>query len=429
MYNILIVDDEPMICKGISLILRQSDIEIGELYTAENGFEALDYFRLEKVDLVITDIQMENMNGIELMETIFVENSTIPIIVLSAHGEFEYAQKAMKFGAKEYIVKPVVPHHLIQIVGGLLKHKESEIRLASEAAFNRRFYLEETNPKQHMLLNELVTEGLDALEIEALFQSLGFRMEGPYFSLFTIQLHLKKAGKTDGDIHSLRDRNLLKYACYNVVEETISSWDKLLFYSPNGTLTVVLQLSAKELDSSIKSSSLTTIGHQLHTHLLEYLNVQSTIGISTIREGLFSWTDLYKEAAAALRMTEIHHDHHVFLAEDVSDKQTTEDHNADIQEARLYIDMHFSTKGLKLQDIADAVHLSPNYLSYLFKKVLHITIWDYLTKQRMEEGKRLLLTTDKRRYEIADEIGYESPEHFSKMFKKYFGYNLSEIKK
>ncbi|MGO4180097.1 response regulator [Paenibacillus sp. TAF43_2] len=429
MYNILIVDDEPMICKGISSILRQSDIQIGELFTAGNGFEALDYFRLEKIDLIITDIQMEHMNGIELMETIFVENSAVPIIVLSAHGEFAYAQKAMKFGAKEYIVKPVMPKQLIQIVGGLLRHKESELRTASDAAFNRKFYLEETNPKQHMLLNELITEGLGESEVEALFQSLGLKMEGPCFCLFTIQLHLKNAGKTDKDIQSLRDRNLLKYACYNVVEETISSWDKLLFYSPNGALTVVLQLSAKELDHSMRSSLLTTIGQQLHAHLLEYLNVQCTIGISTIKEGLYSWAELYKEAISALKMTEVHHDHHVFLAEDVSDKKSTEDHNGDIQEARGYIDKHFSKKGMKLQDIADAVHLSPNYLSYLFKKVLNITIWDYLTKQRMEAGRRLLLTTDMRRYEIADEIGYESPEHFSKMFKKYFGYNLSDLKK
>jgi YesN/AraC family two-component response regulator len=57
-----------------------------------------------------------------------------------------------------------------------------------------------------------------------------------------------------------------------------------------------------------------------------------------------------------------------------------------------------------------------------------INLWDYVTKLRMEEGKRLILTTDKRRYEISDEIGYESPEHFSKIFKKHFGVNPSEIK-
>jgi len=64
----------------------------------------------------------------------------------------------------------------------------------------------------------------------------------------------------------------------------------------------------------------------------------------------------------------------------------------------------------------------------LFKKTSGINLWDYVTQLRMNEAKRLLLTTDLRRYEISDEIGYESPEHFSKIFKKHFGVNPSEIK-
>ncbi|MNI86295.1 HTH-type transcriptional regulator YesS [compost metagenome] len=78
--------------------------------------------------------------------------------------------------------------------------------------------------------------------------------------------------------------------------------------------------------------------------------------------------------------------------------------------------------------MADSVHLSPNYLSYLFKKIKGMNLWDYVTKLRMEEGKRLLLTTDMRRYEIAEAVGYESPEHFSKIFKKHFGISPSEVK-
>jgi two-component system response regulator YesN len=93
-----------------------------------------------------------------------------------------------------------------------------------------------------------------------------------------------------------------------------------------------------------------------------------------------------------------------------------------------YINNNFRQKGLKLQEIADIICLSSNYLSYLFKKIVGINLWDYVTKLRMEEAKRLILTTDMRRYEIADEIGYESPEHFGKIFKKYFGVNPSEFK-
>ncbi|GAB2700971.1 hypothetical protein GCM10027018_20360 [Paenibacillus thermoaerophilus] len=68
-------------------------------------------------------------------------------------------------------------------------------------------------------------------------------------------------------------------------------------------------------------------------------------------------------------------------------------------------------------------------MSYLFKKNTGINLWEYVIKLRMEESRRLLLQTDLRRYEIAERVGYESPEHFSKMFKKYYGLSPSELKK
>jgi two-component system response regulator YesN len=150
--------------------------------------------------------------------------------------------------------------------------------------------------------------------------------------------------------------------------------------------------------------------------------------------------DIYKEANEAIHWSEVHKDHPVFYIEDFGkhegppvagsnvSNQIDEDNNGFIHSTIQYIDKNFRQKGLKLHDIADSVYLSPNYLSYLFKKIVGINLWDYVTKLRMEEGKRLILTTDKRRYEISDEIGYESPEHFSKIFKKYFGVNPSEIK-
>jgi two-component system response regulator YesN len=79
--------------------------------------------------------------------------------------------------------------------------------------------------------------------------------------------------------------------------------------------------------------------------------------------------------------------------------------------------------------VAQRNHVSPNYLSYLFKKKTGFNLWEYVIKLRMEESRRLLTTTDLRRYEISEQVGYESPEHFSKIFKKYFGMSPSELKK
>jgi two-component system response regulator YesN len=464
----LVVDDEPMICKGVASILLNADIAITEIFIAHNGFEALDFIRLEKIDLILTDIQMEQMNGIELIETIFVENPGIPIIVLSAHGEFEYAQKALRFGVKEYIVKPVNPLELIQVTKALLLERETRLRSLSDATFNHKFSFEDMATNRNYILNELVSEGINESEIDEIFTYLGYRFDGPYYSMLVIRLDLTKAGLFENDITSFRDRNLLKYASLNVIEETLEKWESIVFYSSSNTISVVLQFSEEEMNSTTRLNQQTMIAQLLHNHLLTFINMKSVIGISRIKAGIKSWLEIYQEATEAIRWSEIHRDHNVFYIEDFGKhgeallkwgsraaesiietpvnqraqsighvisklddmitSQIDEDNNSFIHSTIQYIDKNFRQKGLKLQEIADSVYLSPNYLSYLFKKIVGINLWDYVTKLRMEEGKRLILTTDKRRYEISDEIGYESPEHFSKIFKKHFGINPSEIK-
>jgi two-component system response regulator YesN len=94
-----------------------------------------------------------------------------------------------------------------------------------------------------------------------------------------------------------------------------------------------------------------------------------------------------------------------------------------------FIRLHFRNPALKIQDIANEVHFSTAYLSYLFKREMHKNLWDYVTELRIDEAKRLLTTTDKKRYEVAYEVGYESPEHFGRMFKRYAGLSPAEYRK
>ncbi|WP_217594495.1 response regulator [Cohnella sp. GbtcB17] len=108
MYTVLVVDDEAIVCRGIKDSLEASDLNISQVLTAWNGYEALDYVRMESVDLVLTDIQMDGMNGIELMESILSEKPDIPVVVISAHDEFQYAQHCIRLGARDYLIKPVL---------------------------------------------------------------------------------------------------------------------------------------------------------------------------------------------------------------------------------------------------------------------------------------------------------------------------------
>src|SRR5690606_13427237 len=94
-----------------------------------------------------------------------------------------------------------------------------------------------------------------------------------------------------------------------------------------------------------------------------------------------------------------------------------------------YIRQHYRNPALKIQDIADEVHFSPAYLGYLFKRETKKNVWDVVTELRIEEAKRLLAATKKKRYEIAYEVGYESTEHFSRMFKRCTGVSPADYRK
>jgi YesN/AraC family two-component response regulator len=115
MIKVMIVDDEPYIRQGIQILINwvQYGFEIcGE---ASNGKEAIELMKGMNVDLVITDIKMPEMNGIELIEYTWEHISDkIRFIILSGYYEFEYAKKAIKYDVADYILKPVQQEELIR---------------------------------------------------------------------------------------------------------------------------------------------------------------------------------------------------------------------------------------------------------------------------------------------------------------------------
>ncbi|MBO9600477.1 MAG: response regulator, partial [Cohnella sp.] len=121
--KILVVDDEPNVSNGIKDFLLDSDLDVTHVETALNGFEAIDYLRMDAFDLVLTDIQMGRMSGIELMETIRMEQPELPFVVISAHEKFDFAAKSLRLGAHDYLVKPVEREHLLRIVREVLGQK------------------------------------------------------------------------------------------------------------------------------------------------------------------------------------------------------------------------------------------------------------------------------------------------------------------
>ncbi|MFD0680398.1 MULTISPECIES: response regulator transcription factor [unclassified Paenibacillus] len=107
MFRILIADDEPMIRKGLQKLIQQSGQPIASLRLAENGADALQQIQEERPDFLFTDIRMPKMDGLELCRQVAELDPDIHIVVVSGYNDFEYAQKCVSYGVKEYILKPI----------------------------------------------------------------------------------------------------------------------------------------------------------------------------------------------------------------------------------------------------------------------------------------------------------------------------------
>lgn len=114
--KILVVDDEKFIRTGISLILEDTFKEQVEVIQAKNGKEAIEIIENREFDIIISDINMPFINGIDLIKEIRKSNQDVEVIVISGYDVFEYARQCMKYGVKNYLLKPINDEELIDIV-------------------------------------------------------------------------------------------------------------------------------------------------------------------------------------------------------------------------------------------------------------------------------------------------------------------------
>ncbi|NHN31443.1 response regulator transcription factor [Paenibacillus agricola] len=114
--RMLIVDDEPIICQGLRLTIPWETIGVEVAGEAYDGIEALQFVADEPIDLILTDIHMEGMDGLELAKKLKEKQPQIRIIILSGYDDFEYARRALRLGIEDYLLKPVNIDELMTMV-------------------------------------------------------------------------------------------------------------------------------------------------------------------------------------------------------------------------------------------------------------------------------------------------------------------------
>lgn len=311
--KVLLVDDEPFILQGLKILIDWEQEGFEVVKTAANGEEALEYLRGEQVDLIIADIKMPVVTGLELLEKIRGEKiSDAHFVILSGYADFEYARKAIRYDCTDYILKPVDREELLKVL-----NKVQVLRRADNQKKQSSREMEQAYLSRHLI----------AL-IQGKFDSVNLNINYLLFQL----IHLA----------SEQDDGVNQEEILRLISE--SSFEKGVMRGSKAHLTRFACEYGDYLSQLRKNVSRGVLGE------IE----------REIRENY--------------------------------------------------------AKNITLKSLSEKYYVNSAYLGQLFRKKNGQSFKDYLNNYRMERAADLLLHTDKKIVEIAEEVGYHDLDYFVNRF-------------
>ncbi len=406
MLKTLVVDDEYLVRAGICQTIDWSERGVEIVGQADNGEDGLELALLHRPDVIITDIRMPYMNGLELIAKVKEHKLDSGIIVLSGYDEFQYAQTAMQYGASTYLLKPVDIEQLAEAVlkvGREARERQSasdKLDLLSRelGTIAGRFWLD-------LLLGELPDD-------EALREKLTLLRLDPS-DLFPLAAVVVSAAKPDESATPELATALPQQIAHHLEAHSINALACQRTSPRQWTAVVSL---GEDTDSAF--SRIRSFGEELTRDVGE-----TAVGIGTPAT---RWEELrvsYESASSAADRAFSGHAQVLMAGERAEDGFRRE-----IRAALAYIRTHYADN-VTVEKVAAEVYVSPTHLMHLFRKELDKTFSECLTEYRIEMAKRMLRDPKYRVYEVGDLVGFGDSKYFSQVFKKMTGMPPSEYAK
>ncbi|GKX32092.1 DNA-binding response regulator [Vallitalea longa] len=290
MYSLLVVEDEKWIRKGIVHKLKKIDVPFDMIYDAKNGIDALEIIEEKHIDIIITDICMPDMNGIELIRKVKNLNEEIEFIIISGYSEFRYAEAAINMGVKSYLLKPTTEEDLITALSKAVAHIEEKKQynnLSKEniniKIFNDKLqYEKEINTlfKSHDKSSAFLQE-----KYPSMYNSSKFKL-----IILNINFNTKDENKNKYyDINEVK-KNIFDYLVNNIHYDNYCAFNNIYILNQ----IFILVWGDK---NNVKSTS-NRVSKKIFYECLESAMITKTIGISSILDRIND--ELYKSAKKAL---------------------------------------------------------------------------------------------------------------------------------
>lgn len=290
MPKILIVDDEKIFRKGLRAMITSLDPEWEIVGDASDGYEALDRAEMLQPDVILTDIRMPRMDGIALQRVVKERFPQMECIVVSGYEDFTYALQSMRYGAKDYLMKPVERSELGRILGKL-KEETAKRDKASAPRFDQ-----EENELIRRHVSESVIAGLMRGMVQQhhvdLLRKIGVDFDQPYYCCFLIKLD---KGSIGSDRYLKADPSLFQLYIRQFVQEMVNK--RMKGYSlvlSDSEVAAIVNLSSND------SRSLVELAESIRRQITSLSNLTVTIGVGRVAEGVNSISESYRDAEISL---------------------------------------------------------------------------------------------------------------------------------
>ena len=521
----LIVDDQSYVADGIYAGVNWEKLGIDKVYVAYSGSKAMQYIKNNQIDLVITDIEMPVISGVELAAWIVDYRPETAVIFLTAHADFSYAQQAVRLGCYDYIVQPVEYRKLelsIARVKAELEKKNSREDLYDDGLkwnsmkkeMQESFWNKVLLRKPHMNLIQIEQESqkidleLDWQEryclilVQVLNQKESLSswsrishtdelvesvvkevLAGSLEIIFQVRIDENAVCyliQGEGEIENCckkfweearmtaRSETAVYFSEYGEVEELADFFDRQIekmrqnvaFYTgvfPDGE--TVKEETEKQAESFpdteqwvryLKVHEEEKVWQELHSFMerkkkeaavtRELLAAMQQILLHAVYNALRSSGTSLQSFISSQESQQFYakmpHSLNQFyqMAEQLLEQckkeglEVEEEPEVDtIQQIKEYIQRNIE-KELSRQEIADAVFMSKDYVSHIFKKSEGINLIDYINSEKMKRARMLLETTTIPVNLVALKVGMPNYAYFSKLFKKSTGMSATEYR-
>lgn len=405
----MIVDDEPMAQSHIQkfLQLKFPSCQITGVYG--NGEDALKAFQENPADIVLTDIRMPVMDGLELIRKLQELSVFFVPIIISGYSEFSYAKTAMHLGVIHYLLKPLDFSELSQ-----------SLEAASLSLHQNKLLHDSTSSlleEQELFFVDLISGFFNnSQKLNAAFHHLNFS-----FSLEEsngVYLRLSLTEPSDS-YHYEREtletaftnliHMILRPKCVSTIFRTRKSYDILIIHPDVSITDASLQEICTESETLLK----------LHIHLQLLYSFHHLEQLTSTEK--YSRTQPAQQADAS--KTSPRHNAPA-LSQIKADTSGTQE---SIRLAITYIKEHYS-EDFTCQELASRVYMSSAHFSRCFKQETGMSFLDYLTEIRMQKAL-LLLNTNLKVQDIGRMVGYPSKNRFFINFRNYTSYTPSEYRR